>query len=170
MHDTDARPTSGAKNAGVPSLTVLCDTREQTPPPFPPGVVVERATLGEADYTTPALRTIAVIERKSPGDFASTLSWGRERFDREVQRLQRYRFKCVVVEGGLSEVYRGTAMHPHAIIGSIASLYARWDIPTLFVCNPAGAGRLIAGLLRRWQERLGVSGEGAIPVDHGACA
>lgn len=138
----------------APPLTILVDTREQTIPPFPEGVVLERTTLHESDYTTPALKTIAVIERKSICDFAATLSWGRERFDRQVQRLQAYRWKCVIVEADITAVYRGTAMHPNAIIGSIASLYARWDVPTLFIGNPAGAGRLIAGLLRRWEERV----------------
>lgn len=137
-----------------PPFTILADTREQAIPPFPAGIVVERKTLTEADYTTPALIDLARIERKSVNDFGSTLSWGRERFDREVQRLRPYRWKCVVVEGDLSEVYRASAMHPHAIIGSIASLYARWEIPTLFTVNAAGAGRLMAGLLRRWEERV----------------
>ncbi len=138
----------------APPFIILADTREQMIPPFPPGVEVQRATLGEADYTTPALRTIAVIERKSAADLASTLSWGRERFDREVQRLQAYRWKCIVCESDLSQVYRLTAMHPHSIIGSLASLYARWEIPTLFCANESGAGRLIAGLLKRWEERI----------------
>lgn len=142
----------------APSLVVLTDTREQAVPPFPPGVEVQRATLAEADYTTPALFDVARIERKSPGDLASTLSHRRERFDREVQRLQPYRFKCVVVEGDLSEVYRVTRMHPHSILGSIASLLARWDVPVLFAASPSGAGRLMVGLLRRWQERCAEDG------------
>jgi len=146
--------------AALPMI-VLADSREQVIPPFPAGVEVQRATLGEGDYTTPALRTIAVIERKSATDFAATLSWHRERFDREVQRLQSYRWKCIVVEGHLDEVYRVTAMHPYSIIGSIASLYARWDTPTIFVGSAAGAGRLMAGLLRRWEERH-AAGEGGL--------
>jgi ERCC4-type nuclease len=145
--------------ANAVPFVLLVDSREQCIPPVPPGVTFERATLGEGDYTTHALRTIAVIERKSVSDFASTLSHGRERFDREVQRLQAYRWKCIVVEGDLSEVYRVTAMHPHSILGSIASLFARWEIPTLFAANPAGCGRLIAGLLRRWEERIGPPSE-----------
>ena len=140
--------------ANAPPLVVLADTREQAIPPFPAGVVVERATLAEADYTTPTLIEVARIERKSVADFASTLSRGRERFDREIQRLQPYRWKCIVVEGDLSHVYRASAIHPHSVIGSIASLFARWEVPTLFIANEAGCGRLIAGLLRRWEERL----------------
>jgi ERCC4-type nuclease len=138
----------------APALIVLCDTREQTPPPFPDGVVLERATLKEGDYTTLSLLDVARIERKSAGDFSSTLSWGRERFDREVDRLACFRWRCIVVEGELGAIYRIGRVHPHAILGSVASLYARHDCPTFFALNAAGAGRLIAGILRRWEERV----------------
>jgi ERCC4-type nuclease len=140
-------------NATVPFI-VFCDTREQTPPPFPPGIVLERWTLETGDYTTPALQGVAVIERKSISDFASSITHDRERFDDNVRRLLAYRWKCIVVEGDLSMVYRSSATHPHSIIGSIASFYARADLPTLFAANAAGAGRLIAGILKRWEERI----------------
>jgi len=136
-------------NARAVPFVVFVDSREQAIPPFPPGVVVERRMMKEGDYSTPQLVDVARIERKSPSDFASTITWGRERFDREVQRLQGVRWKCVVVEGELQEVYRASAVHPHAVIGTIASLFARWEVPVLFAADPAGAGRLIAGLLRR---------------------
>jgi ERCC4-type nuclease len=136
-----------------PPFIVWADTREQLVPPFPPGVEVVRHMMSEADYSTPALVDTARIERKSVGDFVSTLSWGRERFDREVQRLQPFRWKVIVVEGNLTDTYRVSAMHPHSILGSIASLYARWDVPTLFAGNEVGCGRLMAGILRRWEAR-----------------
>jgi ERCC4-type nuclease len=129
---------------------VYADTREQSIPPFPSGVTVERVTLDAADYTTPVLQGVAVIERKSVGDFASTITAGRERFEDEIRRLDGYRWRAIVVEGDLSQVYRATS-----ILGSIASFYARHDLPTLFAVNAAGAGRLIAGILKRWEERLG---------------
>ncbi|MDP9002666.1 MAG: hypothetical protein M3O46_21460 [Myxococcota bacterium] len=133
---------------------ILCDTREQKPPPFPEGVVLERRKLDEADYTTPALIKVARIERKGASDFASTLTWGRERFDREVARLRPYRHKCVIVEADLSEIYREYSVHPHAILGSIASFYARANMATFFAVNAAGCGRLIAGILRRLEEEV----------------
>ena len=143
------------------ALTVLADTREQAIPPFPDGVIVERRMMHEADYSTPLLVDVARIERKSASDFASTITWGRERFDREVQRLQPLRWKAVVVEAEVHDVFRSSAVHPHAVIGTIASLFARWDVPVLFVGSPAGAGRLIAGLLRRWEERVAEAGKEA---------
>ena len=142
-----------AKTPAAP-FVVLCDSREQIPPPFPDGVTLERASLPTADYTTHALRLIAVVERKSIGDFASTITQGRDRFDREIGRLKAFRWKAICVEGDLTEVYRASAVHPHSVIGSIASFMARADVPTLFCGNPAGCGRMIAGLLRRWTERL----------------
>jgi len=138
----------------APEFVIYCDSREQTPPPFPNGVRLERVTMSEADYTTPALQGIAVIERKSADDFASSITAGRERFDDEIRRLLPYRWKCIVVEGELSQIYRERQIHPHSVLGSIASFMARSDLPTLFAVNAVGAGRLIAGILRRWEERL----------------
>ncbi len=135
-------------------LTILCDRREQTPPPLPPGCCYEPATLPTADYTTHKLRSVAVVERKSVCDFASTITHHRDRFDREVERLHGFRWKAIVVEGNIFELWKVSAVHPHSVIGSIASFYARHDVPTLFVGNEVLCGRMIAGLLTRWEARL----------------
>lgn len=141
-----------------PKLTVYVDTREKNPPPFPEGVVLERVTMDAADYTTPILQGIAVIERKSLDDFAQSITRSRERFDDEVRRLRAYRWKAIVVEGDLSTVFRETRVHPHSVLGTIASFFARADLPCLFAVNASGAGRLMAGILHRWQERLAAEG------------
>ena len=138
----------------VEPFILWADSREQRIPPVPPGVVVVTHMLKEGDYTSPELEHIARIERKSTSDFASTITWGRERFDREVQRLQAFRFKAIVVEGNLDMVYRDSFVHPHAVIGSVCSFLARWDIPTIFCGNETTTGRTICGLLRRWSERI----------------
>jgi ERCC4-type nuclease len=153
---TYTTPTSeGAKgNARPPTLVILADPREQRIPPFPEGVVVERATLAEGDYTSRLAQGIGVIERKSVSDFASSITHSRERFDDEIRRLRNYRWKAIVIEGDLSDVYRAGHVHPHSVLGSIASFFARADLPCLFAVNPSGAGRLIAGVLKRWEERL----------------
>jgi ERCC4-type nuclease len=135
-------------------FVILADTREQLIPPFPPGCLVERRLLKEGDYSSPLLESVARIERKSPGDFASTITWERDRFDRELARLLPFRWKCIVVESDLDEVFVGRRLHPHAVLGAMASLLARWDVPVLFAGSPEGAGRIMAGLLRRWEERV----------------
>lgn len=139
---------------------LLVDTREQRPPPWPDGVTTERITLKTGDYTTRRLEKVGVIERKSASDFASTITWGRERWDREVERLHEFRWKLVVVEAEFQDVIRSTHTHPYAVIGTLASLIARHDLPVTFVSNPFSAGRLICGVLRRWEERVAAE-EGA---------
>jgi ERCC4-type nuclease len=135
-------------------LTVLIDTRESAGgPPLPKGCVYRSYALETGDYSTPALLGIATIERKTPSDFCSTVTHGRERFDREVERMQAYEWKAVVVEGSFDDCLVDRAVHPSSLVGSVASLYARHDIPCFFAGNAARAGRLIAGLLRRWEER-----------------
>jgi ERCC4-type nuclease len=136
-------------------LLVYVDTREQSPPPFPAGVTTERVTMSEGDYTTRALQGIAAVERKSVCDYASSTTRDRERLEDELRRLREYRWKAIVVEGEIGEVYRVTRAHPNSILGTVASLMARWDCPVLFAGNAAGAGRLIAGCLKRWEHRIG---------------
>jgi ERCC4-type nuclease len=123
--------------------------------------LLERWTLETGDYTTPMLQPIAVIERKSVSDFASSITRDRERFDDEIRRMLAYRWRAIVVEGDLSEVYRVSGAHPHSILGSCASFFARSDCPVLFAVHPHGAGRLICGILRRWEERVAAETEAA---------
>lgn len=133
---------------------VLFDSREQTPWEALPGVVMQRVTMAEGDYTTEKLQGIAVIERKSVADFASSITHGRERFDDEIRRLHAYKWKAIIVEGNVDEVWRNHKIHVHAIIGSCASFMARADCPALFGGTRPAAARLAFGILRRWEERI----------------
>ena len=67
------RPANHFPHADVtthpPPVTVIVDTREHDVPAFDSWVRVERAGLGEGDFTTPLLWGTAVIERKNPDDF-----------------------------------------------------------------------------------------------------
>jgi ERCC4-type nuclease len=140
--------------APLQNLDVLYDTREQTPWEALPGVTLTRATLDAGDYSSEKLQGIAVIERKSVDDFASTITRDRERFEDELRRLEGYRKRLLIVEGDISSVYRSTTAHPHSILGTVASLCARWDCPVIFAGNRAGAARVGFGILRRWEQRL----------------
>ena len=139
------------------TLHLYVDTREQRPPPWPEGVTTERFTLDTADYSTPSLLHVARVERKSLDDFAASLGRERERFDREVERLRQFRYKCIVVEGDLSDFFEGrvqSQIHVNAIVQSIASFYARAQLPVLFAHDAVTAGRLIAGVLLRIEEQF----------------
>lgn len=131
---------------------ITCCTKEQRPPPLPKGCAYRRVTMRTGDYSTPALVTLARIERKSPTDLIGTLTHGRERFEREADRLREFAFRAIVVEASAAKVSRLGRMHPHALIGSLASLHARWGLPTIFLESPEAVGRYIAGVFRRLEE------------------
>ncbi len=133
-------------------FTILLDTREQLPPPLPIGCAYELATIHEGDYSTRSLLHLARIERKSPIDLIGTLTHGRERFEREADRLRAFPFRRVVVEGSAAAVSRLGRIHPNALIGSLCSLDARWGLPVLFLESPEAVGKYIAGTLRRLEE------------------
>ena len=79
--------------------TVFIDNREQAPFAFeglaadtkdgggPLVVRTTRGTLTSGDYSLVGLEGLAAVERKSPQDLFGTIGQGRERFERELARL-----------------------------------------------------------------------------------
>jgi ERCC4-type nuclease len=57
-------------------MTIVVDTREQTPLPFPDGVAVVD-TLKQGDYSFRGAEDIFAIERKSIPDLVQSLMQGR---------------------------------------------------------------------------------------------
>src|SRR5689334_6880567 len=79
-------------------LTVIVDTREQTPWDMSPYKIENRA-LPTSDYSLKGMEHELCIERKSMGDLLSCVSTNRERFDKTIQRMLSYKNRLVVVEG-----------------------------------------------------------------------
>jgi len=113
------------------TLTIIEDSREQTPLDFAPyeafGVAVERRKLRTGDYSVAGYEHHFAIERKSLNDLVSTLTHGRERFTREVyDRLSFFAFKEIVVEADWQEISRpydfAPGANPLGIVNSLASL------------------------------------------------
>jgi ERCC4-type nuclease len=140
-------------------LRIIIDTREQNPPYFPESIKVngrtmrietERATMPTADYTTRALQSVAVIERKNPTDFLASIF--DPRFGRELERLVPYEQKRIFVESTFDEIVKLSLRPPRSILGRCDSLGARWDCEVVWCRDAAGCAARIVGYLRRWQE------------------
>lgn len=155
----DWRTSRARTRATTPIITILVDTREQRVPAFGDGVIVVRATLAEGDYTTPRLAHVARIERKSRADFAASITWGRERLDREMVRLQAYPWRCILVEAAMADFneykdadFGRRGVHAHAVEGTVASYWTRYAVPIFFVSDAATCARVMVAMLRRWEE------------------
>ena len=111
-------------------FTVLIDTREKAPYGFhniplarlpkrsfdgpPPRLVVptKEMFLPAGDYSIDGMIQDVAVERKSLEDLYSTLGQHRERFEREVDKLQRYCVAAIVIEATLREVMRPAEFRP----------------------------------------------------------
>jgi len=94
----------------IEPLRIVIDTREQTPWSWEPSdAVTEIHGLSAGDYalwqdceSVKGRDSYAVrfaIERKSLDDFLGTISSGWERFQRELERMQTFPARVVIVEG-----------------------------------------------------------------------
>lgn len=97
-------------------VPVIADTREQHPYQFaglkadarqgggPLVIEVRRATLATGDYSLAGFEGRVAVERKSLADLYGTLGRGRERFKRELARMNEMETARVVVEAEWSVV------------------------------------------------------------------
>ena len=146
----------------TPQPIILVDSREQTPLLFA-NLTTERATLATGDYSVLGFERDFCIERKSIEDLVQSLTHGRDRFSRELQRMRGYSFRRLLIVGTLADIeahrYRSLA-NPKAIIGSLFAFEARFDVPVCFCASPEAA----AVQVERWafyflRERLTAASE-----------
>lgn len=146
----DAANAAARKPVWFAPFTIAIDTREQAPWSFlginadasanvgtngaggqRRQVVVStvRTTLRTGDYSIVGHESEICIERKSHEDLYQTLIEGRDRFEREFERMRTYTFAAVVVEASWSRILQppaGRRIHPKSISRSIMSLQLRF--------------------------------------------
>lgn len=136
--------------------TILIDTREQTPLRFE-GYPVEVAGLpvgdygvkGFSDWNNPAI----IFERKSLGDLIGSLTSGRPRFLRGVEKMRQFRFRALVIEATFAEVEAGafrSKATPQSLIASLYALQVRCGLHVLWAGGSAGAAKAIEGMVRQF--------------------
>ena len=135
--------------------TVLVDSREQTPlviENFPVSVVGlpvgDYGIEGLSDWNCPAF----VVERKSLNDLIGSLTTGRDRFMREIEKLRQFRFRALLIEAWESQVEAGdyiSAATPQSILQSLSALQVRANLHVIWAGGPSGAARALERLVRQ---------------------
>ena len=127
--------------------TIIVDSREQTPLPITFPTITSGLPTG--DYSVVGLEDQFAVERKSLSDLYGSLSSGRERFSRELQRMRAFPFSRLLVIGSVHEIEQGSSrakgMNPLAVLNSLAAIEAR-GVPVIFAQSPEAA----AALVERW--------------------
>lgn len=143
------------KVASVLTLVLVDQQEKDSLPLADVGIAIERIHLAAGDYSTPRLVGRAGIERKSQGDFFTTYTHDRARGERQLDKLCSLERRLLLVEADFADTLSGP-MHPHSVIGSVASFIARRQVPVIFVGirNRLATAKLVVGILRRWEEEL----------------
>lgn len=89
------------------ALTIVVDTREQRPFTFN-DIDTIRQCLPSGDYSIQGYEQSIAIERKSLDDWINTILRSRERFCRELNRLQSYDFAAVLIEASPEDILSGS--------------------------------------------------------------
>lgn len=141
-------------------LRVLVDTAEQRPWGFSADrFVTEKANLPEGDYTLAGAFGRMVIERKSLGDFVSTVIADWLRFRKQLVRMSGYDVAVIVVEADIGDVlqhkYESEAL-PDAVIGRANGIILDHGIPVLWWGKRPGCEHVAARFLQLYAEKQGI--------------
>jgi ERCC4-type nuclease len=139
-------------------VLVTVDNREQLPWDLAPLRTVA-GTLQSGDYGLAAAPDVAAIERKSLEDLLGCITTGRDRFERELERLRGFPTQAVIVEASWDDLERGnwrSQVKPQSVVSSVL----RWisdGTPFILAGNRTRAQSLAAKMLflaakKRWRE------------------
>ncbi len=126
-------------------FTIIVDTREQNPYFFSrlgdknfPNLKYINKGLKTGDYSLVCFsdpsesKHSICIERKSLSDLYGTVGKGRERFQKELERMERFTQKAIIIEANLAEIIRRppdyTKMPPKAVFRSLIAFSMRHGI------------------------------------------
>lgn len=141
-------------------MRIIADTREQRAFTFSrfPGVEVEHSALPAGDYSIPGFSDRVAVERKELNDLVNCMKNGqRERFERELSKLQHYEVAAVVCEGSWQDIsthrYR-SEMRPQAILQSIMAFMVRYRVNFILAGSREAAEYITHGILSKFAEEV----------------
>lgn len=139
-------------------FTIVRDTREQAGCGWQfnasgncHGMVSEKLDTG--DYSLKGFEHLVMIERKTIADLWGTLTVGKERFNKEMERAKVIPARFLIIEGNISDIDRGfrySKVSPEFIHASLISLQVKYGIHVIF----AGRQDVARGYVRRLLARL----------------
>ena len=114
-------------------VTVLVDSREQHPWDLSP-MRIETTALTTGDYASACGRYL--LERKNSVDeLISCMTSGRERFERELERMQAFASAIVLVEDNYANLATGcyrSKMNKDSALATLVAWQQRYQIPFHF--------------------------------------
>ena len=116
-------------------MKIIVDTRETNAYQFlnitPKPTLLYRG-LKSGDYSIEGFEDRITIERKSQIDLFGSTGKGRQRFEREFDRLASFDYAAVVIEADLHTIIKNppehSAMNPKAVFRTLLSWSLKYDV------------------------------------------
>jgi DNA excision repair protein ERCC-4 len=128
------------------------DARQQKKPLVIP---VEVAALKTGDYSLKGYENRIAVERKALQDAFSTFCHERDRFERELERLNALEFAGVVIEAGWPSILNSPPPHtqfsPKSFFRSVVAWNVRYPRVHFWACETRSFAERVT---LRWLERF----------------
>lgn len=137
------------KNLDYQDVTAIFDSREQKPLTLDPLKSIKKY-LKTGDYSVVGYEDNITVEVKALDDFIGCCTWGRERFERELIRMQSYKWRLIVIKSSWSSIalkqYRSQTA-PNAVLGSAMAFAGKYNVSIIMSGGHDEAGLLVARFL-----------------------
>lgn len=136
--------------AAKTDIEIIIDTREIRPWGFDNCI---RKKLNIGDYSVSGYEDRIAIERKSLDDWINTILRQRERFARELARLNSFDFAAVVIESTPREILSGqykSEINGQALLSLTSELIIRFRPVHVIFGGDRPSGRVLAESLLRF--------------------
>lgn len=93
------------------------------------------------------------LERKSEGDLFGVCGFGRERFERELERLRQYDYRALVIESSASEILRGydrSQIPGKTVLASVLAWSIQYGVHVIFAGSRSMARAISQRLLEQY--------------------
>lgn len=164
LHNVEQSVKGSTRQRKVrPVIIFLQDSREQMPFDFTPpkrrefadgGTMVVGLREGDYSVALDSAQPLSVrLERKSIGDLFGVCGFGRERFERELERLRQYEYRGLVIESSASEIHRGfdrSQIPGKTALASVLAWSIQFDLHVFFAGSRSMARAISQRLLEQY--------------------
>ena len=150
-----------------PEFKIIIDSREQKPfcysrindPNFP-GMQYVNDSLKTGDYSLVGFsdpekhKHTITEERKSLEDLYGTVGNGRDRFERELERMEKFTYKCIIIEADLYDIVKNppdySRMPSKSVFRSLIAFSQRYNVQVWTCTNRSMAEKMAFLILDRF--------------------
>ena len=148
-------------------ISFVVDSREQLPFEFGApkrrefddgGVIVDGLKEGDYSVCVDGGKPLPIrLERKSEGDLFGCCGFGRERFERELERLRQYDYRGLVIECSAGDILRGferSLIPGKTVLASVLAWSVEYDLHVFFAGSRAMARAITQRVLEQYAIKI----------------